>query len=168
MWDEVPYYVCSDIERELLLGPVQRSIVNIEACPTHVKQILRSKSFQEKVNINVLTPQVMSYLIVDTLPPTWRNLPFVDWNHQDTNDESSMHTPTAKWIKCLWKYLSMHTKSDLKYFENGCPLIPTNNNKLYTVKRALPILMLTSPMSSTDNAIAGTYMMMKCLGSRGL
>ena len=50
----------------------------------------------------------------------------------------------------------MHTKSDLKYFENGCPLIPTNNNKLYTVKRALPILMLTSPMSSTGNAIAGT------------
>ena len=69
--DEVPYYVCSDIERELLLGQVQRSIINIEVCPTHIKQILRSKSFQEKVNINVLTPQVMSYLIVDTLPPTW-------------------------------------------------------------------------------------------------
>ena len=69
VWDVVPYYVCSDIERELLVGQVQRAMVNIEICPTHVKQILRSKSFQEKVNVNVMTPQVMSYLIVDTLPP---------------------------------------------------------------------------------------------------
>ena len=155
IWDEAPYYVCSDIERELLLGQVQRAVVNIEACPTHLKQILRSKQFQEKVNINLVTPQIMSHLVKDTLPPRWRNLPCVDWNYEDTPDKTpSMHIPSAKWIKSLWKYVSMHAKSDLKYFENGCPLIPTCDNKLYTVKRALPILML--PISSVDDDVAGT------------
>ena len=107
VWDVVPYYVCSDIERELLVGQVQRAMVNIEICPTHVKQILRSKSFQEKVNVNVMTPQVMSYLIVDTLPHVANLLCGLE--SSEYNDESSIHTPTTKWITCLWKYLTMHT-----------------------------------------------------------
>jgi hypothetical protein len=146
-WELSPYFLCSPEETNVLAGVALHAVVDVGSCTPRTAQILSSELFHKALNVEQMSSKSMSQLLPDVLPPEWRNSPYVEWTPSEENASWAGKAPPTQWVQNFWKYAHGTLNSDLKLFENKCPLVPTKDRKLYMIKRALPILLLSQEES---------------------
>ena len=149
-----PYFICTDAEKQVLHGMALRACIDTSSCSSRAIQILTDTHFHAVLNVEKLSAKHMARLLPDVLPPEWRNSQYVTWNppectHEDDFWSPGTHPPVL-WIQKFWQYAHGSLNSNLELFENKCPLVPTTNNRLYMIKRALPMLLLPVNVEESD------------------
>ena len=118
-------YVCQDAEVELLRPWYRQVLIDLEALPESIVEVLRSPAMQARTNVTTATPAIVARLVQGVTPTQWegrRTVPPADW---EAHPGGLYH---REWLTKLWRYIERRG-GDLKAFE-GLPVLATEEQHL--------------------------------------
>lgn len=152
-----PLYICSEVERRLLLSATRNIIAGPEIIGLNLFQLFSNRAFAGHFNVSSLSPVDVLKLLRQVLPS--------EWFWENTAVVSRPDIVTDEWLRDVWSYIIGSNACEI--FEGSLPLLPvfvagqSDGSQLLKLKSGVPMLhmMFRENMSSV---------VMECLGSVGL
>ncbi|XP_062184286.1 uncharacterized protein LOC133888156 isoform X2 [Phragmites australis] len=137
------YYVCDDIEYELL-SEVGDRIVDRSISPVLLDKMYQIAS-NSRANITLIDGPIFLQLFPRLFPPAWKHINQVPWN---TGLGGS--SPTAAWFKLFWRYIGQRSY-DLDLFSDW-PILPSTSGHLHRASTGSKLIK-TESLSSLMNGL---------------
>jgi sacsin len=155
-----PLYIASEYERRLLGHVGQSIIANDQTLGNKVALAIKSQLFNEKCNVEHLTPLTTLKLLQYVVPSHWFSSGTSIVNRYELVNGTFKELVSLDWIQGIWAYI-LETKS-LHLFEHMIPIVPiiqppTLPKGSYLVKfsSSIPILHMSLKENLSPEAFRG-------------